>query len=217
MAVANGIERCVTTPHIQPGLYDNDADTIRTGWEAFRHALADNAIPLELGMAAEVRIDPDIMPMLMEGRIPFLGEWQGEKVLLLELPHSHIPPGSDKLVKWFQQQGIRPMIAHPERNKDILRDFSKLTPFVQLGCLFQVTAGSVAGNFGPQARERAEQILRNGWATILASDGHNLAHRPPELETGRQAAARLIGEEASWQLVRDNPGQVIAETFPWAA
>ena len=65
--------------------------------------------------------------------------------MLLELPHGHVPVGADKLVEWLLKQGIRPMIAHPERNKDIMRSVDKLIPFMRLGCLLQVTAGAVAG------------------------------------------------------------------------
>ncbi len=211
-AVANGIRKSVVTPHIQPGMYDNERENIAVSVESFRKAVNEAGIPLEIGMAAEVRIGAEILGMVAEERIPYLGSWQGQKVLLLELPHSHIPPGSDKLVKWLLDRGIRPMIAHPERNKDIIRDFNRIAPFVQLGCLFQITAGSVAGDFGPYARERAEQFLHNGWVTILASDAHNLGARPPRLDHGRDAAARIVGEEAAWGMVREVPEKIIEAT-----
>ena len=103
------------------------------------------------------------------------------------------------------------MIAHPERNKDIMRSIDKLLPFVRLGCLLQLTAGAVAGAFGEPARLRAVDLLGRGWVTILASDAHNMEARPPELEPGRLAAARVVGEEESWQLVRERPAQIIGD------
>jgi protein-tyrosine phosphatase len=114
--------------------------------------------------------------------------------MLLELPHSHVPVGADKLVEWLLKQGIRPMIAHPERNKDIMRSVDKLLPFVRLGCLFQVTAGAVAGSFwraSPQTRRRSAGA---GWVTVLASDAHNLEARPPELEPGAGRGGAIVGE-----------------------
>jgi protein-tyrosine phosphatase len=130
--------------------------------------------------------------------------------MLLELPHSHVPVGADKLVEWLLKQGIRPMIAHPERNKDIMRSVDKLLPFVRLGCLLQVTAGAVAGAFGEGARARAVDLLGKGWVTVLASDAHNLEARPPELEPGRAAAAVIVGEAESWNLVRHRPAEITA-------
>jgi protein-tyrosine phosphatase len=211
IASDNGIRKSVVTPHIHPGRYENDLRIISEAVAAFRVALAEHDIPLQLGIGGEVRIGPELMIMLQQETIPFLGELDGYRIMLLEFPHSHIPPGSDKLVNWLLQRNIRPLIAHPERNKDVLRHLDKITPFVQMGCLLQVTAGSVAGAFGPAAQTRAVELLECGWVTILASDAHNREHRPPDLEPGRRAAAEIVGEEASWRMVRDVPEEIIGE------
>ena len=119
-------------------------------------------------------------------------EVKGEKIMLLELPHSHVPPGSDRLVEWLIKNGVRPLIAHPERNKGIMANPKKIDVFRQLGCLFQVTAGSVAGNFGKLAQQCANLFLEQGLVTVLASDAHNIKYRPPKLNDGRDAAANIL-------------------------
>lgn len=209
-AVAQGIRRAVVTPHIHPGRYDNDRATIRAAFEVFRTALAAHGIPLELGYSAEVHVDPVVLPLVEEDRLPFLGEVEGFRIVLLEFPHGHIPVGSEKLVDWFLQRGIRPLIAHPERNKAVMHDWRRIAPFVSMGCWLQLTAGAVTGDFGPAAREVALTLLQEGWVRILASDAHNLEHRPPEMERGREAAAVIVGEEESWRLVRDNPERIVS-------
>src|SRR5690606_29549077 len=122
-------------------------------------------------------------------------------VFLLEFPHSHIPPGSDKLVRWLLDRRILPMIAHPERNKDIMRKFDKVQPFIEMKCLLQLTAGSVAGDFGEAAQMTARKLLETGKVSILASDAHNVTHRPPRLDHGRDAAAEIVGEEMAEKMV----------------
>ena len=211
-AVASGIRVSAVTPHMHSGRYDNQAANIRRAAQAFQQTLDAEGIALKILAAAEVRLDHEILTWVAAEQIPFLGQWQGERVMLLELPHSHVPVGADKLVAWLRKQNIRPMIAHPERNKDILRSVDKLQPFVQMGCLLQVTAGAVAGGFGEYARLRAVDLLEKGWVTVLASDAHNMEARPPELEPGRAAAALVVGEEESWQLVRDRPAAIIGAT-----
>ena len=129
--------------------------------------------------------------------------------LLLELPHSHVPVGSDKLVAWLTARGIRPMIAHPERNKDIMRDLDKLQPFVEAGCLVQLTADAVVGEFGPDCQARALEVLERGWATIMASDAHDTEARPPRLKAGVARAAQLIGDEAASDLVVTMPRRIV--------
>ena len=212
LAVANGITEAIVTPHIHVGRYENTRDGIAEATRRFRHSLEDNGIALRLRMAAEIRIGPELMGLVEAQQVPWLGSLDGYRLVLLEFPHSHIPLGSDKLVNWCLQRKIRPVIPHPERNKDVIRNLEKITPFVKLGCLLQVTAGAVAGSFGPQAQRRACQLLERGWVSFLASDAHNIDHRIPDLEPGRAAAAAIIGETASWRLVLINPLRILTNT-----
>ena len=205
LAVSSGTRHIVATPHIRPGIFDNDIDGIQEAHKVFVRVLAENNIPLSLSVAAEVHICPEVVPMAKSGKLPFLGELDGFPVLLLEFPHGHIMPGSDKLVNWLLSEGIRPMIPHPERNREIISNPGKIVPFVSQGCLLQVTAGSVAGDFGREAQEVAALFLERGWVTALASDSHNVRHRPPDLSRGRDAAAALVGEAEAWRLVRATP------------
>lgn len=208
-AVENGIGRVVVTPHIHCGRYENDLDSIRPVFEMLSRELEIRGIPIRLDFAAEVRMGPEIIEMIESERLPFLGMLDGYRMLLLEFPHSHIPLGSEKMVNWLLLRKIRPVIAHPERNKDVMRSLSKIVPFIEMGCLLQVTAGSVAGNFGPFCQDICVKLLESEWVWALASDAHNLAYRPPELEAGRAAAEKVVGNAASWAMVHDNPASIL--------
>ena len=155
IAVANGIKEAYVTPHLHPGRWENDLPKIAAAVEAYRAAVAEAGIPLEIGYAAEVRLDYEIVLLIEAGRVPFLGALDGQQVMLLEFPHSHVPVGADKFVAWLLAHNIRPMIAHPERNKDVMRDPGKIEPFVRAGCLLQLTADAVAGEFGEDCAQRA--------------------------------------------------------------
>ena len=205
IAVQDGITHLVCTPHIHPGRYDNTAISIQAARVLFADALLAANIPLQIAAAAEVRFGMELMAGITQGTIPFLGEWQGKSVLLLEFPHGEIPFGAERLISWLLQRNIIPMIAHPERNKGIMRMPSRLKPFIEQGCLLQVTAGSVAGRFGPAAQEIALALLEQDVVTILASDAHNEQHRPPVLTEGLQEAARIVGESRAEELVQHTP------------
>ena len=211
IAVKDGITHMVCTPHIHPGRYDNTPATIATALAELQQGLVEQQINLVIAAAAEVRFGMEIMVAVKQGTLPFLGEWQGSPVLLLEFPHGEIPFGAEQLTGWLLQQGIKPLIAHPERNKGLLRAPTKLKAFLEQGCLLQVTAGAVAGRFGEPVRALAQTLLKEGQVTVLASDAHNVEYRPPILSEGRDAAAAIIGAAAAQRLVLDNPWQ-IAET-----
>jgi protein-tyrosine phosphatase len=209
LAAEHGIEEAHVTPHLHVGRWDNDRAKILAAVEAYRAEVAAAGIPLVIGFGAEVRIDYDIVPMIEEGRVPFLGTLDGCKVLLLEFPHSHVPVGAEKLVSWLLARSIRPMIAHPERNKDIMRDPGKLLPFVREGCFLQLTADAVAGAFGEVSAARSREFLEQGWVTVLASDAHDTEARPPRIAPGREAAAKIVGEAEAERMVRGTPLAIV--------
>ena len=152
----------------------------------------------------------DALQLLIDREeIPFYGYMDGYRIMLLEFPHSHIPPGSDRFVDRLLQRGIRPVIAHPERNKDIIRNLAKLEPYVEMGCILQLTASAVAGRFGDEPYRCAQRILEMEAFTVLATDAHNLRGRSPQLKEGRDAAAAIVGDQAADDMVFANPLAIV--------
>src|SRR5450755_984840 len=208
-AVADGILYSVMTPHMHPGRYENTRSSIEQAFKDFRLALRKARIPLHIGMAAEVRLSPDIIALLSQNEVPFLGELNGYRIILLEFPHSQITPGADKLIERLLKQRIRPLIAHPERNQDVIRDLSTIKPLVNMGCFLQITAGALLGHFGRGPLRRALQLLEFDVFKVLASDAHNLTGRRPALREGMEAAARVVGGQAAHDLVNRNPRMIL--------
>lgn len=213
LAVAEGITHLVCTPHIHPGRYDNDLAGIEAARQRLVSGLREAHIPLQIAAAAEVRYSAELMQGIEQDSLPFLGHWHGKRVLLLELPHGEVPFGAERLTEWLLQHGVMPMLAHPERNKGVMQCPRKLKPFIEQGCLLQVTAGAVAGRFGEPARLIANALLELGLVTILASDAHNIQHRPPVLSEGMRHAARIVGAFQAERLVFDTPWQIARGHF----
>lgn len=212
-AVARGITHSVLTPHIHPGRYDNDSDTIHHAFELLNNEIQKQNIPLKIAYAAEVRISVEMMDLITQNKIPFLGQYEEQNILLLEFPHSHILPGSDKLVNWLIKRNIKPMIVHPERNKELQADISKITPFLKAGCFLQVTAGSLVGKFGPKSQQVAQILIENQWAAFIATDAHNLKHRPPDLSEVNTFLTSTLGKTKAQKLLHDNPWNVVKKQF----
>lgn len=209
-AVAAGITAAVMTPHVHPGRYENTAPSIIKLCAAFRQVLKHKGIPLEVYPGGEVRISSDILDMIDRGEIPFLGEMDGYRIMLLEFPHSNILFGADKLVSWLLARRVRPLIAHPERNKEVMKNVEKIRPFVEMGAMLQLTGASVAGLFGKPALQCALELIEREWATVVATDAHNLQHRPPNLDIARQALVEIGGEDFARRLTETIPARIVA-------
>lgn len=205
MAREDGITHSVMTPHIESGRFDNTKESIAVAAQSLRKV--DNSYSFSL--AAEVRLDPQIMLWAKQGTLPFIGSYRQKKVLLLEFPHAHIPPGSDNLTAWLLANNILPMIAHPERNRTVWEQPSKLQPFIKQGCLMQVTANSLLGHFGERSLALAKSLLEEGHASVIASDAHNLTNRTPRLSAARDQATLWLGGAKANKLVLDTPAEIV--------
>ncbi|NKB37213.1 MAG: capsular biosynthesis protein [Gammaproteobacteria bacterium] len=213
LASANGIKKAVLTPHIIPGRYDNTQDSIRESFNNYNSEIKHRGIELELAMAAEVRLDPVIINMLETDTLPFLGEIDKLKLMLLEFPHSTIPPIALETVEWLLKRNVCPVIAHPERNKAVIDNYKKIKPFVDAGAMLQVTAASLTGTFGGSAKSIGKKLLKKGWVSLIASDAHNLSSRPPEMEPGRIVAEKIVGENVSYSMVWELPEKITNKLF----
>lgn len=204
MAVKEGTTSVVLTPHVYDGVYKNPLSEVIPVYHQLKVALAEADLPLTLHLGGEVHMSEHVPDLLERGELPFVGQYNGERIVLLEMPHGFVPAGAVKFVEWLRSKSIRPLIAHPERNKDVMRSPEKLNPFVALGCGLQVTAGSLTGNFGAQAQRLSWQILERNLCFCVASDGHNQAARPPVLKSAYEAVLNRLGFEKADRLFRSN-------------
>ena len=97
------------------------------------------------------------------------------------------------------------MLTHPERLTWIRGHYDVFVSLVKGGVWMQVTAGSLTGRFGKEARYFGEKMLDEGLVHLLATDAHGVKHRAPLLAEGREAAAKRVGAEEAQRLVVDRP------------
>jgi protein-tyrosine phosphatase len=211
MAVADGIRTIACTPHIYPGLYDNDAAGIRVAIARFQAVLDEQAIALHLVEGADTHLDSDLAGAVRAGRVPTLA---GSRYLLLEPPHHVAPPGFEHQVFGLMTAGIVPVITHPERLTWIEDHYDLFMRLVDRGAWMQITAGALTGRHGRRPRYWSERFVGEGKAHVLATDAHDVRRRPPLLAEAREAAAMLVGPLEAGHLVVSRPAGVLANVSP---
>ena len=210
----DGITHAVLTPHVFPGRFENRRSNIEDDFNAFAAVLRASGIPLTVSWAGEVRLTPEVLDLLVMDEVPWLGTSDGLRNMLLEMPDGQVPLGADTFVKVLLRQGIRPVIVHPERNKAVMAKPERLRPFVDMGCLVQVTAGSLVGQFGEQARSVARQLLDDGWVHVVASDSHNLKGRAPRMRDARALLVAEYGLPMAFALMAGTPAKLCGLPVP---
>ena len=197
------------TSHVHPEQFPNQRRNLEIATAEFAAQLAQAQIPLNVRMGGEARLCPELIDLLAANQVPFLGEVAGYRILLLEFPHQIIPVGSMQFIKSLFKLKIRPLIAHPERNKAIMANPDKVREFTEAGCWLQLTAGSLAGRFGALAEQTAFKLIDEGWNCLTATDAHNLNNRPPRLSEGKEALRKRYGEQVAHSMVFEKPAQII--------
>jgi protein-tyrosine phosphatase len=107
-----------------------------------------------------------------------------------------------------------PILTHPERLSWINSHYGAIERLARAGVWMQITAGSLAGAFGRNARYWAERMLDEGRVHILATDAHDTKKRPPNLREGRELAAVRVGADEAERLVVGRPKGVLMNLAP---
>lgn len=213
MAEEQGISHILATPHLHPGRYDNTPQDILLSLQYLQEQLQHAGLIIRIAAAAEIRIGPELPVMLSKQQLPFMGYYQQKKVLLLELPHSHIPPGTEKLLHWLATQQILPLIAHPERNRELQAEPARISLLRSAGCLFQLTAASLTGEMGEKPQQLAKEWIKNKVFHIVASDAHSCLRRPPRMAEARKLITELTDAVYAEQLCHHNPARLASSVF----
>ena len=196
MAVDGGVTTQYLTPHIQYGRFNNTKADLEVRFTQFQEQVNAANINVELRLGAEVRIGPEIMRLVTEDAIPWIGIYKGKRIFLLEFSRQEIPHGSDNLVKWLLAKNCLPIIVHPERNRNFLNQRHKLQTFIDLGCPLQITASSLTGKFGAEVQQMSEALLEEDEVSAIASDCHNLKGRMPDLPIGLESAKKRLSTKS---------------------
>lgn len=211
IAVDDGIRTVACTPHIYPGLYDNNADGIRAAMRALQQELDARDIPLRLVEGADVHLDVSLLQEIRDGRVPTIA---GSRYLLLEPPHHVAPPRFEESVFELVVGGFVPVITHPERLTWIEHHYDTFARLVKGGAWMQITGGSLTGRFGTRPRYWAERMLDEGLVHLLATDAHHPRRRPPLLAEAREAAALRVGADEATHLVLTRPQGIVDDVSP---
>lgn len=208
---ADGVQVVACTPHILPGLYHNTGAQIRLAVEQLQKAVADAGIPLQLVTGADNHIVPDFIAGLQTGHLLSLAD---SRYVLVEPPHHVAPARLESLFFNILAAGYVPILTHPERLTWIAAKYNLIQRLAGAGVWMQVTAGSLSGAFGQDARYWAERLMDDGYVHILATDAHDTRRRPPDLARGRDLAAQRVGEPEATHLVLTRPRGVLTNLHP---
>ncbi|MGH3048599.1 MAG: tyrosine-protein phosphatase, partial [Gaiellaceae bacterium] len=196
-AAAAGVSVVCGTPHVRHD-YPTSPEAMERALAALRDRLAADGVELDVRGGGE--LDLEWLERLQPNELARFGLGGNRRLVLLEFPYLGWPFALGERVFELQLAGITAVLAHPERSVDVQADPERLRPLVEAGAVVQLTAASLAGDFGSAPAKAARRLLDLELAHLVASDAHDAARRgfafAPALERlGDPALARWLTEE----------------------
>lgn len=215
LAVESGVDLLVATPHAASSgkarNWMND-DLVQL-MLSFRRRLAEAKIPLKVVAGMEIFGTDEAPQLLREGKLMGLN---GSRYPLLEFPFVDYAAEATDILEEILADGMRPVVAHPERYDYVQQNPSLLNLWVEMGCLLQINRGSLLGRFGRREQLLSEVLVMRGFAFAVASDAHSPRYRTTWMQDVQEYLSREISPQAAWALLERNPMALVNnEDVPW--
>lgn len=205
IAAEDGISVVIATPHADGSPLA--PERLAAAVENLNRELGGRGIPLTVVSGFEV-------PHHLALDLAASHTLAASSYLLIEFPHDFMPVEAAPLIRALVGRGYLPIVAHPERNRDILADPQRLAEIVDAGAQSQVTAASITGDFGPDCQWCAHYLLTRGLSHFIATDSHSPTFRIPVLSKARSFAEKLLGPERAALLLEGNPRKILRAVSP---
>jgi protein-tyrosine phosphatase len=214
-----GVSAIACTPHVhaqaRPLGLQITRERIGDAVEGLREALRQNGVDMEIYSGAEYYLDKPF-PLLLEENHP-LATINNTNYVMVEFPMLHLPPYLEYsiLKSDLDDEELRELIpflriivAHPERNQEVMRNPERVERLKESGAIMQMNLGSLMGIYGKPIRRTAEKLLKKGLFDLVASDAHSENHIRAVFKGAEKKIRKLAGDRAFHLLWEDNPQRI---------
>lgn len=192
IAEKDGVKHVIATSHFIPGELENIIEIVNYRLSSLVEKSKNIGLSVDIYPGNEVFITPEIVDLIENGNICTLNN---SSYVLIELPLMSIPPYTDEVLYKLQLKGYKPIIAHPERNREIITDPNLLYNFIKRGILVQSNSNSFLGLHGKRVKETVFTLLNHYMIHFVSTDAHDINKRSPKL----RKTFKLITDIVEWE------------------
>lgn len=203
IAEKEGSSSICATSHFIPKAHEITRKNYDNRINKLRDVCKEEDIHIDIAEGLELYMSPELPKLYKEKKIWCIN---GKKYMLIELPMEQFPIYVEDVFYELQLLGVKPIIAHPERNLEIIKDKEKLRRIIKLGVLAQINSGSLTGMYGKEIKKTAEYFVRNNMAHLMGSDAHTCHRtgRSPKMRGAENIIKELNVELYSWMIKNQN-------------
>ncbi len=204
MAAEHGTTDIVATPHASPQYkFDPERNLERL---ALLEEQAGGVLRLHAGCDFHLSFD-NIQDAIEH---PAKYTIDHKNYLMVEFSDMIVFNNTSEIFGRLMDAGMIPVITHPERNPLLRQRLDTMAKWIEEGARVQVTAQSLTGRFGKRAEKCSRELLDRGMVHVIASDGHDVVHRPPCMDEAFEWLRKNCSEDTAKLLCVTNPGAALA-------
>jgi protein-tyrosine phosphatase len=204
-----GFKHVVATPHMRPGMFDNERAGLSLAFERFVPELAGRRVP-EVSLSSEHYFDELVYTRLLNGdALPY----PGGRAVLLEFYESDFPPLIEHRLFDLRRRRLLPVIAHPERYRRFWDHPEALERLVEQGVTTLLDCMALVGKYGRRPQRAAEELLERELYQAACTD----LHRPSDVALVEKALSvieKRYGKDELDFLFREGPTALLAGQSP---
>jgi len=225
-----GFDLVVATPHMRPGMFENDKRSLEQAFAAMCVHLVERTDLPDVHLASEHFLDDVVFSRLVKGHgLPYpdlsvppergatsdgggagmtATTKKAGRGVLIELNPQAFPAQLQHRLFDLRRAGLRPVLAHPERYQPVWKDDACLDPLLDAGACLLLDVCALVGKYGRAAQKAADKLLEEEAYEAACSD----AHRPSDADVVARAIETLekrVGKPEAERLLRDGPRRLL--------
>jgi len=166
------IYKIVATPHYREGSYKVKGKKVKDKVNEINKIIKKKDLRVEIFPGNEIYITKNLVEKIKKEDILSIND---SKYILLELPIDHLPEYLNQIFYDLNVLGDKPVVAHPERNREVIKNPDILYNWVKDGIIFQLNAGSLFGVYGNKVKKTVFELVDNYLVQVIVSDCHGIS------------------------------------------
>lgn len=197
-AASQGVRKLAATVHACPGVRHFDPEAYAARLSQAQALCVEHGLDISLLPGAEIAATFQTASALRNRSVPTLGN---SDYALIELWHGIDWQKVYAVTNSVLQAGCIPILSHVERYSCFVWEPRRSLRFRrETGALLQMNASTLLRPQGVMCRRFVKRMLTEGGIDMVASDAHNMRHRPPNLGEARKILRRTVGREYAARL-----------------
>jgi protein-tyrosine phosphatase len=135
---------------------------------------------------------------------------EGTDCVLLEFDSESSYEAIADAVYEFTIRGLRPIIAHIDKYRDIWSSEEKIEKLRREGAYIQITGATLVGKYGKTMESAMKKLVKKGHIDFIGSDGHSPDRRRPLLNRDYRVVRRICSRAEADRIFVENPKTMLS-------